>query len=163
MKRKTLLIATLAIGTFTLSACGAQGSSDAIATSKFSTITKGDFEKQLKSRYGKDVLYEMMAQDIMTKKYKVSNEAVNKEFKKAKEQFGDQFKAVLESNRLKDEDDFKNQIRFKLAMEQAIKESITEKDIKANYKPEIKASHILVNNEEKANEIKKKLDEGASF
>ncbi|WP_242142242.1 MULTISPECIES: peptidylprolyl isomerase PrsA [unclassified Bacillus cereus group] len=163
MKRKTLLIATLAIGTFTLSACGAQGGSDAIATSKVSTITKGDFEKQLKNRYGKDVLYEMMAQDIMIKKYKVSNEAVNKEFKKAKEQFGDQFKTVLESNRLKDEDDFKNQIRFKLAMEQAIKESITEKDVKANYKPEIKTSHILVNNEAKANEIKKKLDEGASF
>ncbi|MBD5796862.1 peptidylprolyl isomerase [Bacillus pseudomycoides] len=163
MKRKQLWIATAALGTLMLSACGPKDNSEAIATSKVSTITKGDFDKQLKERYGKDMLYEMMAQDIMTKKYKVSDDEVDKEFKKAKDQFGDQFKTVLESNRLKDEDDFKNQIRFKLAMNEAIKKSITDKDVKANYKPEIKASHVLVNDEKTANDIKKQLDEGASF
>lgn len=163
MKGKQLLMVTAALGTLMLSACGAKDSSEAIATSKVSTITKGDFDKQLKERYGKDMLYEMMAQDIITKKYKVSDDEVDKEFKKAKEQFGDQFKVVLESNRLKDEEDFKNQIRFKLAMNEAIKKSITDKDVKANYKPEIKASHILVNDEKTANDIKKQLDEGASF
>ncbi|MGG3521569.1 peptidylprolyl isomerase PrsA [Bacillus pseudomycoides] len=163
MKRKQLWITTAALGTLMLSACGPKDNSEAIATSKVSTITKGDFDKQLKERYGKDMLYEMMAQDIMTKKYKVSDDEVDKEFKKAKDQFGDQFKTVLESNRLKDEDDFKNQIRFKLAMNEAIKKSITDKDVKANYKPEIKASHILVNDEKTANDIKKQLDEGASF
>ncbi|PHB26428.1 peptidylprolyl isomerase [Bacillus pseudomycoides] len=163
MKRKQLWIATAALGTLMLSACGPKDNSEAIATSKVSTITKGDFDKQLKERYGKDMLYEMMAQDIMTKKYKVSDDEVDKEFKKAKDQFGDQFKTVLESNRLKDEDDFKNQIRFKLAMNEAIKKSITDKDVKANYKPEIKASHILINDEKTANDIKKQLDEGASF
>ncbi|MEH7457836.1 peptidylprolyl isomerase [Bacillus pseudomycoides] len=163
MKGKQLLIVTATIGTLMLSACGTTSSSEVIATSKASTITKGDFDKQLKDRYGKDMLYEMMAQDIITKKYKVSDDEVNKEFKKAKDQYGDQFNLVLESNRLKDEDDFKNQIRFKLAMNKAIKQSITEKDIKDHYKPEIKASDILVNDEKTANEIKKKLDEGASF
>jgi len=163
VKGKQLLMATAALGTLMLSACGLKDNSEAIATSKVSTITKGDFDKQLKERYGKDMLYEMMAQDIMTKKYKVSDDEVDKEFKKAKDQFGDQFKTVLESNRLKDEDDFKNQIRFKLAMNEAIKKSITDKDVKANYKPEIKASHILVNDEKTANDIKKQLDEGASF
>ncbi|MBY0600286.1 peptidylprolyl isomerase PrsA [Bacillus bingmayongensis] len=163
MKRKQLWIATAALGTLMLSACGPKDSSETLATSKVSTITKGDFDKQLKERYGKDMLYEMMAQDIMTKKYKVSDDEVDKELKKANEQFGDQFKTVLESNRLKDEDDFKNQIRFKLAMDKAIKKTVTEKDVKANYKPEIKASHILVNDEKTANDIKKQLDEGASF
>ena len=163
MKGKQLLIVTATIGTLMLSACGTTSSSEVIATSKASTITKGDFDKQLKDRYGKDMLYEMMAQDIITKKYKVSDDEVNKEFKKAKDQYGDQFNLVLESNRLKNEDDFKNQIRFKLAMNKAIKQSITEKDIKDHYKPEIKASDILVNDEKTANEIKKKLDEGASF
>src|SRR6476619_1962344 len=113
-------MATAALGTLMLSACGLKDNSEAIATSKVSTITKGDFDKQLKERYGKDMIYEMMTQDIMTKKYKVSDDEVDKEFKKAKDQFGDQFKTVLESNRLKDEDDFKNQIRFKLAMNEAI-------------------------------------------
>ena len=34
---------------------------------------------------------------------------------------------VLENYGLKDEEDFKNQIKFKLAMNEAIKKSITEK------------------------------------
>lgn len=42
--------------------------STTVATAIDSTITKSDFEKQLKDRYGKDMLYEMMAQDVITKK-----------------------------------------------------------------------------------------------
>lgn len=80
-----------------------------------------------------------------------------------KNQYGDQFKTVLENNRLKDEADFKNQIKFKLAMNEAVKKSVTEKDVKDHYKPDIKASHILVSDENEAKEIKKKLDAGASF
>ena len=38
-----------------------------------------------------------------------------------------------------------------------------EKDVKDHYKPEIKASHILVSDENEAKEIKSKLDAGASF
>ncbi len=109
------------------------------------------------------MLYEMMAQDVITKKYKVSDDDVDKELQKAKNQYGDQFKNVLKNNGLKDEADFKNQIKFKLAMNEAIKKSITEKDVKDHYKPEIKASHILVSDENEAKEIKKKLDAGASF
>ena len=48
-------------------------------------------------------------------------------------------------------------------MNEAIKKSITEKDVKDHYKPEIKASHILVSDENEAKEIKNKLDAGASF
>ena len=33
--------------------------------------------------------------------------------------------------------------------------SVTEKEVKAHYKPEIKASHILVSDENEAKEIKK--------
>jgi len=146
-----------------LAACGQKNSSATVATATDSTIKKSDFEKQLKDRYGKDMLYEMMAQDVITKKYKVSDDDVDKEVQKAKNQYGDQFTAVLENNRLKDEADFKNQIKFKLAMNEAIKKSVTEKDVKDHYKPEIKASHILVSDENEAKEIKKKLDAGASF
>lgn len=96
-------------------------------------------------------------------KYKVSEDDVDKEVQKAKSQYGDQFKNILKNNGLKDEADFKNQIKFKLAMNEAIKKSVTEKDVKDHYKPEIKASHILVSDENEAKEIKKKLDAGASF
>ncbi|HHK5552044.1 peptidylprolyl isomerase [Bacillus anthracis] len=163
MRGKHIFIITALISLLMLAACGQKNSSATVATATDSTITKSDFEKQLKDRYGKDMLYEMMAQDVITKKYKVSEDDVDKEVQKAKSQYGDQFTAVLENNRLKDEADFKNQIKFKLAMNEAIKKSVTEKDVKDHYKPEIKASHILVSDENEAKEIKKKLDAGASF
>ncbi len=81
------------------------------------------------------------------KKYKVSDDDVDNEVQKVKNQFGDQFKGFLENNRLKDEADFKNQMKFKLALHEAVKKSVTEKDVKDHYKPEIKASHILVSDE----------------
>ncbi|GAB6560624.1 MULTISPECIES: peptidylprolyl isomerase PrsA [Bacillus] len=163
MRGKHIFIITALISILMLAACGQKNSSATVATATDSAITKSDFEKQLKDRYGKDMLYEMMAQDVITKKYKVSDDDVNKEVQKAKKQYGDQFTTVLENNRLKDEADFKNQIKFKLAMNEAIKKSVTEKDVKDHYKPEIKASHILVSDENEAKEIKKKLDAGASF
>lgn len=163
MRGKRIFIITALISIVMLSACGQKNGSATVATATDSTITKSDFEKQLKDRYGKDMLYEMMAQDVITKKYKVSDDDVDKEVQKVKKQYGDQFKTVLENNRLKDEDDFKNQIKFKLAMNEAIKKSVTEKDVKDHYKPEIKASHILVSDENEAKEIKNKLDAGASF
>ncbi|GAB6442988.1 MULTISPECIES: peptidylprolyl isomerase PrsA [Bacillus] len=163
MRGKHIFIITALISILMLAACGQKNNSATVATATDSTITKSDFEKQLKDRYGKDMLYEMMAQDVITKKYKVSDDDVDKEVEKAKNQYGDQFKNVLKNNGLKDEADFKNQIKFKLAMNEAIKKSITEKDVKDHYKPEIKASHILVSDENEAKEIKKKLDAGASF
>ncbi|AZQ48675.1 peptidylprolyl isomerase PrsA [Bacillus albus] len=163
MRGKHIFIITALLSILMLSACGQKNDSDTVATATDSTITKGDFEKQLKDRYGKDMLYEMMAQDVITKKYKVSDDDVDKEVEKAKNQYGDQFKNVLKNNGLKDEADFKNQIKFRLAMNEAIKKSITEKDVKDHYKPEIKASHILISDENEAKEIKKKLDAGASF
>ena len=163
MRGKHIFIITALISILMLAACGQKNSSATVATATDSTITKSDFEKQLKDRYGKDMLYEMMAQDVITKKYKVSEDDVDKEVQKAKSQYGDQFKNILKNNGLKDEADFKNQIKFKLAMNEAIKKSVTEKEVKAHYKPEIKASHILVSDENEAKEIKKKLDAGASF
>lgn len=163
MRGKHIFIITALISILMLAACGQKNSSATVATATDSTITKSDFEKQLKDRYGKDMLYEMIAQDVITKKYKVSDDDVDKEVQKAKNQYGDQFKNVLKNNGLKDEADFKNQIKFKLSMNKAIKQSVTEKDVKDHYKPEIKASHILVSDENEAKEIKKKLDAGASF
>ncbi|PHA01458.1 peptidylprolyl isomerase [Bacillus pseudomycoides] len=163
MKRRQLFIAAATLGTLMLSACDPKDSSDPIATSNAGTVTKGEFDQALKERFGKDMLYEMMAQDIMIKKYKVSDEAVDKEFNKVKDQAGDNFKTFLESNRMKDEEDLKKQIRSSLAIDEAVRQTVTEKDVKARYKPDIRASQILVNDEETANDIKRQLNSGASF
>ncbi|MGM2835368.1 peptidylprolyl isomerase PrsA, partial [Bacillus cereus group sp. Bce025] len=89
MRGKHIFIITALLSILMLSACGQKNDSDTVATATDSTITKSDFEKQLKDRYGKDMLYEMMAQDVITKKYKVSDDDVDKELQKAKNQYGD--------------------------------------------------------------------------
>lgn len=70
MKGKSTFIITALISILMLSACGQKNDSCTIATTTNSTITKSDFEKQLKDRYGKDTLYEMVAQDVITKNIK---------------------------------------------------------------------------------------------
>ncbi len=84
MRGKHIFIITALLSILMLSACGQKNDSDTVATATDSTITKSDFEKQLKDRYGKDMLYEMMAQDVITKKYKVSDDDVDKELQKSK-------------------------------------------------------------------------------
>ncbi len=83
MRGKHIFIITALLSILMLSACGQKNDSDTVATATDSTITKSDFEKQLKDRYGKDMLYEMMAQDVITKKYKVSDDDVDKELQKS--------------------------------------------------------------------------------
>ncbi len=70
MRGKHIFIITALISILMLSACGQKNGSATVATATDSTITKSDFEKQLKDRYGKDMLYEMMAYDVITKNIK---------------------------------------------------------------------------------------------
>ena len=49
-----------------------------------------------------------------------------------------------------------------IAFEKAIKATVTDKDVKNNYKPEMKVSHILVK-DENAKEIKEKVNNGEDF
>ena len=50
-----------------------------------------------------------------------------------------------------------------IAFEKAIKATVTDKDVKDNYKPEMKVSHILVKDEKTAKEIKEKVNNGEDF
>lgn len=54
-------------------------------------------------------------------------------------------------------------LRAQLAQEKAIEKTITDKELKDNYKPEIKASHILVKDEATAKKVKEELGQGKSF
>ena len=161
MRGKHIFIITALISILMLSACEqkmAQLQSLQQQTRPLQRITSKTIERSLRKRHA-------IRNDGTRrhhKKYKVPDEEVNKEVEKVKTIWRS-IQKVLENNGLKDEEDFKNQIKFKLAMNEAIKKSITEKDVKDHYKPEIKASHILVSDENEAKEIKSKLDAGASF
>ncbi len=143
-----------------LSACG---NSEDIATSKSGSITQEDFNKDLKDTAGKAILQQTMLNKILLDKYKVSDEEGNKKVKEIKKQMGDNFKTYLIQMNVKNEDALKEKLKPQIAFEKAIKASITEKDMKENYKPKLKASHILAKDEKTATDIKNKLNNGEDF
>ncbi|OUA52209.1 peptidylprolyl isomerase PrsA [Bacillus thuringiensis] len=159
---KKAMLALAATSVIALSACGTS-SSDKIVTSKAGDITKEEFYEQMKnSQTGKQTLNNMVMEKVLIKNYKVDDKEVDKRFDEMKKQVGDQFDTLLKQQGLKEET-VKNGVRTSLAQEKAIEKTITDKELKDNYKPEIKASHILVKDEATAKKVKEELGQGKSF
>ncbi|WP_242268124.1 peptidylprolyl isomerase PrsA [Bacillus cereus group sp. BfR-BA-01352] len=160
---KKAMLALAATSVIALSACGtSSSSSDKVVTSKAGDITKEDFYTQMKQQYGKQVLNNMVMEKVLIKNYKVEDKDVDKKFDEMKKQYGDQFDTLLKQQGIKEET-IKNGVRAQLAQEKAIEKTITDKELKENYKPEIKASHILVKDEATAKKVKEELGQGKSF
>lgn len=158
---KKAMLALAATSVIALSACGTS-SSDKIVTSKAGDITKEEFYNQMKTQAGKQVLNNMVMEKVLIKNYKVEDKDVDKKFDEMKKQYGDQFDTLLKQQGIKEET-IKNGVRAQLAQEKAIEKTITDKELKDNYKPEIKASHILVKDEATAKKVKEELGQGKSF
>ena len=158
---KKAMLALAATSVIALSACGTS-SSDKIVTSKAGDITKEEFYDQMKTQAGKQVLNNMVMEKVLIKNYKVEDKDVDKKFDEMKKQYGDQFDTLLKQQGIKEET-IKNGVRAQLAQEKAIEKTITDKELKDNYKPEIKASHILVKDEATAKKVKEELGQGKSF
>ncbi|MEH7435178.1 peptidylprolyl isomerase PrsA [Bacillus thuringiensis] len=161
MKKKKIFIGTIiSCVMLALSACG---SSDNVVTSKVGNVTEKELSKELRQQYGESTLYQMMLSKALLDKYKVSDEEAKKKVEEAKDKMGENFKSTLEQLGLKNEDELKEKMKPEIAFEKAIKATVTEKDVKNNYKPEMKVSHILVKDEKTAKEIKEKLNSGEDF
>ena len=153
------MLALAATSVIALSACG---SSDAIVTSKAGDISQEQFYDTMKEQAGKQVLRNMVVEQVFIENYKVDDKEVDKKYDKMKEQYGEQFDALLKQQGIK-EDTLKRSIHAQLSTEKAVEQTITEEELKENYKPEIKASHILVKDEETAKKVKDELAQGKSF
>ncbi|AIF42698.1 peptidylprolyl isomerase [Virgibacillus sp. SK37] len=167
--KKLVIAVTLTAGVFSLAACSSDGSdSKTVVETSAGNISKEDFYQELKERNGENVLQEMVTVKVLEDKYDVSDKEVDKELKKMKDQLGDQFEMALQQQGFKDEDQFKEVLRVSLLQEKALADGvdISEKEMKEKYdrmKTELKAQHILVEDEETAKEVKKKLDNGGDF
>ncbi|RSD29275.1 peptidylprolyl isomerase [Mesobacillus subterraneus] len=168
--KKMLISLTVAAGVIGLGACSNDNgdSSEVIVESKAGNITKEELYQSMKEKYGEQALQEMLYQKVLAKNYKVTDEEVDAKVAELKEELGDNFELVLQQNQLKDEEELKDILRDQLLMEKAALKDVkvSEEDVKKRYEeyqPEIKASHILVEDEKTAQEVKKKLDEGAKF
>ncbi|MBE7099712.1 peptidylprolyl isomerase [Bacillus cereus] len=160
MNKRRIVMGVAMSSILLLSACG---DSENIATSKSGNLTKEEFNKDLKEKAGKVILQQAMLDKILLDKYKVSDDEAMKKVEEEKKQMGDNFKNYLTQTGVKNEDELKDKLKTQIAFEKAVKASVTEKEIKDYYKPNLKVSHILVNDEKTANEIKEKLNNGEDF
>ncbi|GGB65937.1 peptidylprolyl isomerase [Fictibacillus barbaricus] len=171
--KKWMLSVGLTAGLISLSACNNAGGADseAIVESKAGDITKEQFYNKMKEQYGDQVLNQMIDEMVLEDKYKVTDKEIEKETDKIKEELGGEeaFKQALEQNGLSDEKQLKERIKSMLLNEKAATEGvkISEDEMKKTfdekYKTEVKASHILVDDEKTAKEVQKKLKEGGDF
>lgn len=143
-------------------------------------ITKSELYDELVTQNGAQVLDMLVADKIMQSEVKkqnivVSDEDIDTELNNMKESYGSEeiFNTELEKYGLTIEDVKKN-IKSNLQIESLLEPyvEITDEEMKAYFEQnkssldqeeQVKASHILVDTEELAKEIKSKLDAGEDF
>ncbi|CAH0223399.1 Foldase protein PrsA 1 [Peribacillus sp. Bi96] len=165
MKKWALSIAVTA-GLIGLTACNSD--KEAVVETKAGDISKEEFYNVMKDRYGETVLQELVYEKVLSEKYTVSDKEVNAKADELKEQMGENFETALASSGYKSEDDLKRALKIGMLQEKAAVADITvkEADVKKayeDYKPQIKARHILVKDQKTADEVKAKLDKGEDF
>lgn len=165
MKKTILLIATI-FTVLIVSACGANDE-EVVVKTKAGNITKEEFYNELKAQSGADVLRNMITYVVLADHYEVTDEQVEAELEKVKETVGEEYESILAMQNITEEA-LKQEIKNGLLVEAAFTDGIevTDEEIETYYerlKYEVNARHILVEDEETANEVKEKLDSGADF
>lgn len=182
MKNKKVLIPILAVVLVALiiGAVYLTQRSETVATVDKEKITQEQLNEELNKQYGASVLNMMISNKVVDleadkEKVKVTDKEIKAELDKMVEQYGgqDTFNMLLAQNGLT-EDVFKEQIEQNLKVTKILEPSIeiTDDEIKTYFEDnkasfdtqeQVEASHILVEDEATAKEVKKKLDEGGDF
>lgn len=166
LMKKWILTLTLVAGVFVLAACN-NGSSDTVVETEAGNITKDEFYEALKEASGRQVLQQLVYEKVLSDKYEVTDEELDAKFTEVKDQLGANFEMALMQYQMTEET-FRESLKLDLLIEKAATADteVTDEEVQEyydNYKPEINARHILVEDEEKAKEIVAKLNEGADF
>ncbi len=177
MKNKAIIFALLII-IFSLGACSALSSgvdSNVLIQTEYGNISKDDLYKEVaNTERGNELIQKLAYMQILKGKYEVSDEEVEQRMAEIKEQAGgskDEFTLFLQKQGFNDEGELRDYIEQSLYFFKATTEGleVTDKQIKDYYEQnkdlytEIRASHILVDNESKAKEALKELEKGSEF
>jgi foldase protein PrsA len=172
--KKFIITTVLATSVLAITACTSKDESEVIVESKLGNITQEEFYQELQDQVGKNVLHNMILEKVLTSNYELTEEEekeITTQIESLKSQYGDQFDMVLQQNGIRDEDAFRTGLTMdKLeakAQEAAMSEiEVADEDVQARYdqmKYEVKASHILVDDEETAKELLAKIEAGEDF
>ncbi|WP_080874078.1 peptidylprolyl isomerase [Oceanobacillus timonensis] len=165
--KKWTLAATISASVLALAACSSSDD-EVVASTDAGDVTKEEFYDELKDRNGQAVLEELVTIKVLEDNYEVTDEQVDDEIENMKEELGeDQFEEVI-NQQFGDEEELRDLVYVGMLQEAAISEDmeITDEELKDYYdrkNTEIDAQHILVQDEETANEVKEKLDDGEEF
>ncbi|MBF0706897.1 peptidylprolyl isomerase [Alkalihalobacillus hwajinpoensis] len=174
MKKMFIMLSAL-IALLAISACSndSADNSEAVVETSAGDVTKEEFYQALKDQSGEAVLSDLVQTKILEDKYDVSDKEVDAELDKIKENFetDEQLEQALQSNGYKDIEQFKVDVRKQLLAQKAATEGVEVSDEKLkefydenkNLFTELEASHILVDDEDTAKEVQKKLEDGGDF
>ncbi|MBM7541511.1 peptidylprolyl isomerase [Amphibacillus cookii] len=165
--KKLAIVATLTVAFIGLAACSSDDS-EVVVEMDQGNISKEEFYEELKSTAGESVIQNMVYLKILEDRYEIDESEIDQEVDKLKEEYGDSFEMVLQTNNFQDEEEFRENLRFQILQTEAITEDIevSDEEIEQYYERlsnEIEASHILVEDEELANDLYDQLMDGADF
>lgn len=165
--KKLALVATITAGVIGLSACSS-GDPEVVVETEHGNITKEEFYDELKATAGENVLQNLVLAKILEDRYEIDEKAVEEELEQYKEMYGDSWDDALSANGFSDEDAFRDQLRLQLLQQEAMIDGIevSDEEVQTRYdrmQTEIEASHILVGDEETANDILAQLNDGGDF
>lgn len=165
--KKLALIATITAGVIGLSACSSEDPELVVETNS-GNITKEAFYNEMKAANGEMVLQQMVLTTILEEKYDIDEDFVDEELDLMKAQYGEQWEMILMQSGFASEDDFRDELRLQLLQQEALIEDIevTDEEIETRFErlqTEVEASHILLEDEETAQDIIDQLNDGADF
>ena len=165
--KKLTIITMISAAIIGLSACSS-ADSEVVVEMEQGNITKEEFYEELKASSGEAVLHSLVYAAILEDKYQVDDSYVDEQVDTMKEQYGEAFEMVLQQSGFASEDDYREMLRLHLLEQKAITEDVevTDEEIETRYNrllTEIEASHILVADEELANDLHKELVDGGDF
>ncbi|WP_170006637.1 peptidylprolyl isomerase [Bacillus fonticola] len=165
--RKWVLGITLTAGVLILGACSNENDDSAtIAETDAGNITQNELYEEMKAQVGPQALQTLLLEKVLSEKYEVTEEEIDTEIAGMKEQLGDSFQMALAQSGFQDEDALRVMLKMSMLQEKAALDGVevTDEQIQEAYDAkEYAARHILVADEEAANDIKQQLDDGADF